>query len=255
MQQHCRGPVFLDHMQVVVPPVLPHDPADGICVSPVTPVAVLPRPEAVFHSCGGLQLITPQPSKLLEADRPELFEVVAPAATAVAVGSEEVGWQELQLTAAEQQDQQQQQLLGTFRGHVIIPRLNKCFVAVKLAEDLQLQQADGSGWLPVISLRVVPQVRGCICGAQSVSVVAAHCYRPGQGLFGPVYRDISRQSNSQLNRAARRMIQPARSLHHFNYVAPRSVLHRCSTSLRSLTQHRCRSPTLWTLYCLGSESC
>lgn len=157
-----------DAVQVVVPPVEPHDPADGICVSPATTVVALPQPEQGFHSCGGFQLLSPQPSKPLEADRPELFEVIAPAAEAVAVGCYELGWQVLQpgeVAAARPSSARQpgQQQLRLFTGTVVMPRAERCFVAVQLVDHGQQGQGEPisncrSRWLPVISLQVLPQV-------------------------------------------------------------------------------------------------
>lgn len=164
-------------LQVVVPPVLPHDPASGICVDPSTPVASLPLPEQGFSVCGGFQLLSPEPHKVLEADRSELFEVAMPAAAAVAVGCDELGWQELQaagstgaaasccedktrrcsssrssnnVTVAGADNHSQ---LGLFRGMVVVPRSANCFVAAQFAG------AVGQHWLPIVRLRVVPQVR------------------------------------------------------------------------------------------------
>lgn len=150
-------------LQVIVPPVQPHNPADGICVDPATAIAALPQPLEGFYTCGSFQLLNPPPCKLLEADRPELFEVRAPQAVAVAVGSDELGWQQLQPAAAADAADSSSKLgqlqQGLFWGEVVMPRSPQCLVAV--ATDLQGQGqgcADGSSWIPVISLRVRPQV-------------------------------------------------------------------------------------------------
>lgn len=138
------------------------NPADGHdpCIDDGNHVASLPEPHNSFFSAAALQLLQPQPCKLLEADRPELFEVMAPKAAAVAVGSDELGWQALQPVTA-QVDRR-----GLFSGMVVMPRAERCFVAVQLADGEQspgLMLVDGTGskadvWLPVLSLQIRPQV-------------------------------------------------------------------------------------------------
>ena len=144
----------------MVPPIEPHDPADGICVDPTTPIAALPQPLEAFYTCGNLQLLSPQPCKLLEADRPELFDVIAPEAAAVAVGSDESGWQQLQPAApADEGGTSTKQ--GLFRGEVVMPRSSQCFVAVATKASLQQLEQDAAicrSWTPVLTLCVRPQV-------------------------------------------------------------------------------------------------
>ncbi|WIA19886.1 hypothetical protein OEZ85_005786 [Tetradesmus obliquus] len=171
-------------VKVVVPPVQPHDPADGICVDPATPAASLPQPQRGFAAFGDFQLRSPWPGQVLEADRAELFEVVVPGAAAVAVGCEELGWQELAPAAgtaaavlgdaardpAEMQGESTAEQgrssnssregrvqPGLFRGTVVLPRREKCYVAARSA-GAGVQQGNSS-WMPIVSLQVVPQVQ------------------------------------------------------------------------------------------------
>lgn len=167
-----------------MPPVQPHDPADGICVDPATPAASLPQPQRGFAAFGDFQLRSPWPGQVLEADRAELFKVVVPGAAAVAVGCEELGWQELAPAAgtaaavlgdaardpAEMQGESTAEQgrssnssregrvqPGLFRGTVVLPRREKCYVAARSA-GAGVQQGNSS-WMPIVSLQVVPQVR------------------------------------------------------------------------------------------------
>eukprot|EP00879_Flechtneria_rotunda_P024004 GHRR01025425.1.p1 GENE.GHRR01025425.1~~GHRR01025425.1.p1 ORF type:complete len:314 (+),score=129.74 GHRR01025425.1:30-944(+) len=60
--------------------------------------------------------------------------------------------------------QQQQQLRGLFIATVVLPRAARCFVAARFGGGQQQQhrpqgQQSGGSWLPVVSLRLVPQVQ------------------------------------------------------------------------------------------------
>lgn len=110
-----------------------------------------------------LQLLSPEPGALLEADRTQLFAVLAPAWASVAVGSEQSGWVVLQ----RQQEQQLEAAASgsgancseefcVFSGSVVLPRISACYVAV---QDFAQQQ--GGSWLPVLGLHVRPPVSSC----------------------------------------------------------------------------------------------
>jgi hypothetical protein len=146
------------------------------------------------------------PGKVLEADREETFEVVVPGAESVAVGCDELGWQELAavvaaagadastraaavnagtcyvVTAAgaevaagarpsstnsdssssisrsgNSSREGRAPLVGLFRGAVVLPRSEGCYVAARSAAPAGAQQSEGK-WTPLVSLQVVPQV-------------------------------------------------------------------------------------------------
>jgi hypothetical protein len=156
--------------------VQPHDPTGGICVDPATPASSLPQPQRGFAAFGGCQLLSPRPGTVLEADSAEVFEVVVPGADALAVGCEELGWQELAAAAAagtaEVEDstvaaagqgcsssssREGRMQPGLFRGIVVLPRRERCYVAAR-SEGAGGQQGNNS-WLPIVSLQVLPQVR------------------------------------------------------------------------------------------------
>jgi hypothetical protein len=159
------------------------------------------------------------PGKVLEADRKEMFEVVVPGADAVAVGCEELGWQELAAVVAtagadtstlaaamnggtcngvtavgaevaagarpsstnsdssstcrsgNSSREGRAPVVGLFRGAVVLPRSERCYVAARSAAQAGAQQSEGK-WTPLVSLQVVPQV-SCMCvtcGLMGVSI-------------------------------------------------------------------------------------
>jgi hypothetical protein len=111
-----------------------------------------------------VQLLSPQPGTLLEADRTQQFEVLAPSWAAVAVGSKQAGWVQLQ--------PQRDAALGCngggeaavdtpgeyclFEGSVMLPRVSACYVAV---QDARQQKEDDSSWTPLLGLHIWPSVR------------------------------------------------------------------------------------------------
>jgi hypothetical protein len=135
------------------------------------------------------------PGKVLEADREEIFEVVVPGADGVAVGCEDLGWQELTAVAADavgadastraaavigvtaaggrpsstssdssasagksgsNSREGRAPLVGLFNGAVVLPRSERCYVAARSAAAVALQGE--AKWTPIISLQVGPQV-------------------------------------------------------------------------------------------------
>ncbi|KAF8063013.1 hypothetical protein HT031_003852 [Scenedesmus sp. PABB004] len=130
---------------VVVPPVQPREPGAADRDSHVAslPLALPPPALCAAAACGGgsaaCQLLRPSPCLLLEADRPERFEVAVSGWAAVAVGCEALGWQPLERGP----------VAGVFGGAVVLPRAPQCFVAVA--------QQGGGSWLPLLSLHVTPQ--------------------------------------------------------------------------------------------------
>jgi hypothetical protein len=122
-----------------------------------------------------VQLLSPQPGTLLEADRTQQFEVLAPSWAAVAVGSPQAGWVKLQ--------PQQGAVLGRdggekaasdtpgecllFEGRVTLPRVSSCYVAVQDARR-QLGQGDSS-WTSLLGLHIWPPVRH-MAGCASLAV-------------------------------------------------------------------------------------
>lgn len=138
-------------------------------------VAYLPHPiaPASAEAAGAagtdvrVQLLSPQPGALLEADRTQHFEVVAPAGAAVAGGSEQSGWvvlQQQQQQPAEQQASSAATSAGAgdddlwvlSAGSMVLPRISTCYVAVQGVAGQQQQQ--GHAWVPVLSLPVRPPV-------------------------------------------------------------------------------------------------
>jgi hypothetical protein len=114
-----------------------------------------------------LQLLTPQPGSLLEADRTQHFAVLAPASAAVAVGSQKSGWAQLQqqpqdATAADSAAASTAgQASAVFAGSVVLPRVNMCFVAVQAPlqnAEQECSGSPGSSWVPVLGLHVWPPV-------------------------------------------------------------------------------------------------
>lgn len=152
-------------------------------------VAYLPEPIAPVSAAAGaggtdvrVQLLSPQPGTLLKADRTQHFEVVAPAGVAVAVGSEQSGWVELQQQQpAEQQASSAATSAGAgddlwvlSAGNMVLPRISTCYVAVQgVAGQQQQQQQRGHAWVPVLGLPVRPPVRvascQCVCCVPSNS--------------------------------------------------------------------------------------
>lgn len=165
------------------------------CKSPL--VAFMPRlqPAALLqsnsdgetrapsHGPSRLQLLSPQPGAILEADRVQHFVVVAPAAAAVAVGSEQSGWTVLQPRQADESgapagcggggdDSGLNACAGVFEGDVMLPRVSTCFIAVQeqSAEQgpTQAREAGSSAgsapegvsspWVPLLGLHVWPPV-------------------------------------------------------------------------------------------------
>jgi hypothetical protein len=107
-----------------------------------------------------LQLLTPQPGSLLEADRTQDFAVLAPASAAVAVGSGQSGWVQLQTQDTSAADAAAGSAAGTgfavFAGSVVLPRVNHCFVAVGAPAPNAGQES--SSWAPMLGLHVWPPV-------------------------------------------------------------------------------------------------
>lgn len=123
-----------------------------------------------------LQLLTPEPGSLLEADRTQDFAVLAPASAAVAVGSGQSGWVQLQqqdVTAADVAAASAAGAwLAVFAGSVVLPRVNKCFVAVQAPPQNAGQECSGSpggSWVPVLGLHVWPPVSDAYCLCPSLS--------------------------------------------------------------------------------------
>lgn len=74
--------------QVVLPPVEPHDPEAGILCDPSSPPCLLPHTHAEFIARRA-QLVAPQPTRQLQADRTYPVDVVVPG---------EWGWLYLKLS-------------------------------------------------------------------------------------------------------------------------------------------------------------
>jgi len=140
------------------------------------------------HGRARVELLSPQPGAILEADRVQQFVVVAPAAAAVAVGSEQSGWTVLQPRQANESGAPAgcggggggdgsglNPCTGVFEGHVMLPRVSTCFIAVQeqLAEQGHTWQAREAGssagsapegachsnsWVPLLGLHVWPPV-------------------------------------------------------------------------------------------------
>ena len=117
-----------------MPPSEPPEPSQGLCINPTTPIVHLPLPEGQSQASQVLlrpkslhtpccQLVSSRPDKPLEADRPELFEVVVPGAEAVAVGCNAYGWVMLQPAPGR---------VGVFAGVVVLPRSSRVWVRALL---------------------------------------------------------------------------------------------------------------------------
>jgi hypothetical protein len=142
--------------------------------------APLPAPAPAAAALAA-QLVSPAPGVVLEADRPQRFEVAFGAAGAaarvegVAVGADGCGWTELAAEhAAAGADGSAGVAAGTaFAGDVVLPRSRRCVVRARLAQTERAAAAAGpavagpgfaAGALgeavDVFFLHVLPQVLG-----------------------------------------------------------------------------------------------
>lgn len=134
----------------------PFDPEDGILHDTSNPPCLLPYTHDRFTS-GRCQLVSPAPTRQLEADREETFEVVAPGAGRVAIAQFD-GMVVSELGEVDEDAGGP----ARFRGSLQIPRVDRLKVLGYLYND----DLAAWGWLPLLTM----QVRARACKAPTCSV-------------------------------------------------------------------------------------
>ncbi|KAK9828639.1 hypothetical protein WJX72_001247 [[Myrmecia] bisecta] len=130
-------------IKIVIPPVQSEPDEEPMPLGSAGFASCLPQPSAAFHQ-RGCQLVIPRPSDILEGDKAQFFQLVAPGGRAVRVHAADAAADGAGSSALEPVAYA---IEGTYIGTAVLPRCPECAISADF----------GTGaWLPLVLFQLRP---------------------------------------------------------------------------------------------------